>query len=358
MRKICIMLAIGGTLVVAGASHGQSVLTNVWKVDGEADTFFPASGDTARGMALNPFTGNLLIASRSEGAAVRRIDADTGDLLDPDPVLPGDYDQGGLFPVNKVGVADDGVIYVANLALTATGDPNFVIYRHADEATAPTVAYTIDTNDAQAPFTRLGDGFAVHGSGVDTLIAVGAAGSTDAFLFTTTDGETFTFDSAIDVGADSRNIKFDPEGDALWHRVSGGGDTTAYALDGSGAVSGMVFGPVAITTGAFDVAYDGNERFHAGVPGNFGSGNSGQEDHFGDIIALSDPDVVAFRTEFGLEHGADSDGPGSSSDNLNAAGDAVIDLDNGRVYFNYTNNSYSAWEFEITSVGDWTIYTH
>lgn len=354
MRKLTIAFALGTVVALGGSAGAQTVLDNVWKIDGDAGTFFPDSGDTARGMALNPTTGNLLIASREDNL-VHRIDADTGLELDTDGTLPGPYDQGGFFPINKVGVADDGVIYVANLALTATGDPNFVIYRHADETSAPTVAYTVDVADGASPNVRLGDGFAVTGSGVDTTIAVGAASATDAFIFTTADGENFTFDGPLAVGGDTRNIKFDPTGTGLWHRVSGGGDTTGYALDGSGAIAGFVFGPMALTTGSFDIAFDGAERYHAGVPGNFGGGNAGQEDHFGDVILLSEPDVVAFRTEFGLEAGADSNGPGSSNDNLNAAGDAAIDLDNNRIYFLYTNNSYSAWEIPATSVRDWTI---
>lgn len=351
------MTGAAALLLGASALHAQTDLTHLWTVEGGEEAFFPDAGDTARGMALNPVTGNLLVASRAGGNAVRILDPDNGDVIGTLPDQ--DYDAvGATFVINKVGVADDGAIYVGNLGVA---EANFTVYRHADETSAPTVAFEREEGAAVAPEGRWGDGFSVIGAGNDTLIAVGGAFETDVLVLSTTDGENFDVEALVDIGVDTRNIVLDTEAELVWHRESGTGLTTGYQLDGSGAAGDFEIGPTALVTGAFDLAYDPVEDvyWHAGVPGNFGGGNAGQEDHFGDIISSDDPETVALRTEWGLEFGASATEGGSSNDNLNAAGDAVIDFENEVVYFMYPNNTISAWSFaDETSVDSWNLYEH
>ena len=97
---------------------------------------------TERGLAYNPVTGNLVLVSRANVAGVgnniRILSGATGaDLggLDPSGIT------GGTFPVNMCAVADDGSIYVANLAIfnaTTNPTPLFKIYRWNDEVTGAT----------------------------------------------------------------------------------------------------------------------------------------------------------------------------------------------------------------------------
>lgn len=135
-----------------------------WLAPGEGGYGFLGTGNNERGLAYG--NGQLYLVSRAGGVNVRRLNPITGaDLggLDVTGIA------GGTFAANMVAVAGDGVVYVGNLA---TGGGNFKVYRWANDAAAPTVAY--DGNPGGAP--RLGDSFDVLGSGDATWVA--ASGST------------------------------------------------------------------------------------------------------------------------------------------------------------------------------------
>ncbi|BBO33868.1 DUF4623 domain-containing protein [Lacipirellula parvula] len=154
-------------------------------------------GNTERGFAYNPTSGNLLLVSRGTGTdRIRILDGQTG-------VDKGSLDltgiTGGTFAMNMIGVADDGAIYMANLAGNVNDGP-FKIYRWANEAAVPTVAYIGGGAGNPAPplaGTRLGDSFDVIGSGANTRLVAGygstpsIAGSNGFALFDTDDGATF-----------------------------------------------------------------------------------------------------------------------------------------------------------------------
>lgn len=150
-----------------------------------------------RGFAYNPVTGNLILASRSTaGNGIRILNGTTG-------VDVGALNQsigvisGGTFAMNMVGVADDGVVYVANLAAdTATN--NYKIYRWENEAaSAPTVAFQGVGETSPLPGARIGDSFDVIGGGVDTRLVAGygsspsVAGNNGFALFDTEDGVNY-----------------------------------------------------------------------------------------------------------------------------------------------------------------------
>lgn len=135
---------------------------------------------TERGLAYNPVTGNLVLVSRANVAGVgnniRILSGSTGaDLggLDPSGIT------GGTFPINMCAVADDGSIYVANLAVfnsTTNPTPLFKIYRWNDEvtgATTPPLVVFSGTPGAQ----RIGDSFAVTGGTGTAPLQFAAAGS-------------------------------------------------------------------------------------------------------------------------------------------------------------------------------------
>ncbi len=78
---------------------------------------------------------------------------------------------GGTFGVNMVGVGGDGAIYVGNLqTATSRGGAVYKVYKWANESSTPIVAYS---GDAGLPGTRIGDDFAVTGSGSPTRIVSG-----------------------------------------------------------------------------------------------------------------------------------------------------------------------------------------
>lgn len=131
-------------------------------------------GNTERGLAYNPITGNLVLVSRANVTGVsnnvRVIDGMTGaDLFGLDPTGI----AGGTFAVNMVGVADDGAIYVGNLSTAAT--TNFKVYKWDSEALGAVLPPTV-VFDALSGVTRTGDTFAVQG-GLATPAQFAAAGS-------------------------------------------------------------------------------------------------------------------------------------------------------------------------------------
>lgn len=156
------------------------------------------TGDNAqRGLAWNPVSGNLLLASRSPSNVVAVLDAATGAEkhrlrttgADDVPIF-----LGGTFAINLVGVADDGVVYVANLVTDASAAA-FQIYRWDDDSAdaVPTIAsLPADLSIAE----RWGDTLDVRGKGATTQILLGARGISPQegrkfAVLTTTDGYTF-----------------------------------------------------------------------------------------------------------------------------------------------------------------------
>jgi hypothetical protein len=110
---------------------------------------------------------------------------------------------GGTFAMNMIGVADDGAIYMSNLTTDLTASP-YKVYRWANEAAIPTVAYIGGGTGNPAPplaGARLGDSFDVIGSGANTRLVAGygsapaVAGNNGFALFDTDDGLTFTASS-------------------------------------------------------------------------------------------------------------------------------------------------------------------
>lgn len=151
------------------------------------------TGATDRGIAYNPVTNNLYLASRvnvgGDSIHIRVLNSATG--ADTGVELNDTGVSGGTFPINLVATGSDGAIYVANL-VSAAVPPAFTVYRWANEAATPTVAFT-------GSFTgRLGDTFDVIGGGASARIVAGESstagtGTRNSYVaLTTADGVTFT----------------------------------------------------------------------------------------------------------------------------------------------------------------------
>lgn len=174
------------TIVVPAASDRALPL---WALaPGQRD--YLNTGDSQRGLAFDPLRNHLLLVSRANGNNIQVLDANTGaDLHSLD--LGGGLVSGGTYAVNLVGVADDGAVYVGNLT-TSGATSAFRLYRWAndDPDTTPTLAYS--GNPIAATAERWGDTLAVRGAGADTQILIGSRNGTNAVLFTTANGVTFT----------------------------------------------------------------------------------------------------------------------------------------------------------------------
>jgi hypothetical protein len=136
-----------------------------WFAPGEGGYSYLGTGNLERGLAYG--NGELYLVSRQGGVNVRRLSPITGTDLGG---LNVSGISGGTFAANMVGVGADGAVYVGNLTTSATA--NFKVYRWADNTAAPTTVY-----DANPGAPRLGDSFAVFGSGADTRIAASGTGT-------------------------------------------------------------------------------------------------------------------------------------------------------------------------------------
>ena len=169
------------TLLCATAVTAQASMTplpgfgtNGWLAP--ASTPYLTIGNTERGLAYNPQTGNLLLVARQ---AVNGVSNNVRVLNGTSGADLGGLDNtgitGGTFAANMVDVAADGSIYVANLSTSATS--NFKVYKWTSESagltTPPTVAF-----DAVTGLVRTGDSFAVTGGSGSNPVQFAAAGTT------------------------------------------------------------------------------------------------------------------------------------------------------------------------------------
>lgn len=136
-----------------------------WLAPGEGGYSFLGTGNLERGLAFG--NGRLYLVSRNGGMNVRILDRTTGADVGS---LNTSGVTGGTFAANMVGVGGDGAIYVGNLT-TAASSP-FKVYKWSGESAAPTVAYNVNPG-----LPRIGDSFAVRGSGDATVIVASGTGS-------------------------------------------------------------------------------------------------------------------------------------------------------------------------------------
>jgi hypothetical protein len=134
------------------------------------------TGSLERGIAYNPTTGNLLLASRSaSGQSVRILNgltgADVGGLANSGTGTV----TGGTLPMVKVGVGGDGAIYVNNLT-SNVGTSALKVYRWASETAAAPTTFFNSTVAGMAGTPRVGDTMDVTGSGADTRLVFGNQG--------------------------------------------------------------------------------------------------------------------------------------------------------------------------------------
>lgn len=171
----------------------SGVLTPLWKL-APGDRPYLNTDGTQRGIAFSPTTGNVLLVSRTGGNKIYVLDGKTGAelrQLNVDPTVV----SGGTFVVNMIGVANDGVVYAANL-VTDSSTAQFAIYRWENDSAGavPSVVYQDDPSGGSTDATnrRFGDSFDVRGSGPNTQLLAGSRNGKNVAVFTTTDGSNFT----------------------------------------------------------------------------------------------------------------------------------------------------------------------
>lgn len=176
MKKLTCLAVVAATLSLAPQLQAQfsiSALSSFspsadgWLAPGEGGYTYLGTGNNERGLAFG--NGELYLVSRTGGNNIRRLDAVTGADLG---ALNNTGITGGTFTVNKVAVAADGKIYVANLQSAMGAAAPFKVYGWANNAAAPTVAFSGNALTG----ARLGDStLAVTGSGSTTRLVSGFA---------------------------------------------------------------------------------------------------------------------------------------------------------------------------------------
>lgn len=154
--------ALAAALALLGTASAQVTMTplssfgaNGWLAPG-ANPYL-STGNTERGFAYNPVTGNLIVVARQNVNGVSNnpavIDGASGAVVG---VLDNTGMSGGTFIANMADCDVTGAIYVCNLSTSASSP--FKVYKWNDETLGvpPTVAY-----DALSGVSRTGDSFAV-----------------------------------------------------------------------------------------------------------------------------------------------------------------------------------------------------
>ncbi len=324
MKKSVLLLSLLILFSSTAFALVDSTSVPVWKVSADnAAQFFFKNDHMTRSIALNKVTNHLLVATRTAGHRIVVLNAAKGDSLSQ---LDMTGVSGGTYHLNKVGVADDGVIYACNLN-TANG---FKIYRWADEAAVPTLA--ADTTVAGA--TRYGDAFSVMGQGLDTKIFIsGNNAAAKITILGTTDGVKFHVEKVIPKNGKTTDI-YPVDMNNIWVNCPG---IPATQLDGNGEIIGTVPTTV-IGTSAGALAHFGyaGHWYLASSDGNVVP-STGRLVQLGDNLADSRVNVIY-------------KGMGSNV-NTNGVGAVVVQPDSDRVWILTTNNSIAMYPF-----GGYAIY--
>jgi len=185
MKNVVVSLcAAAGLAAVASAAPTLTVNagfgTNGWLAPGSSS--FLTTGNTERGMAYNPATGNLVLVSRAGGNNARILSGSTG--ADQGALnLGSGVISGGTFQVNQIGISDDGQIYVANLTTICNANSTnasktpLKIYRWANESSvidsSPWFNGYLTSGAGAAVSLRVGDSMDVAGSGSTARVVMG-----------------------------------------------------------------------------------------------------------------------------------------------------------------------------------------
>lgn len=200
------------------------------------DQIWMDTGSNQRGLACDPLTGNLILVDTHSGgggsAAVQGsifvLDGTTGtnlwDINNASLVLNTNGINGGAYADAPAGVADDGVVYVAN-QVTASGTGALKVYRwdSVNDTNPPVVAF----NSTLLPSQRYGVSMDVQGAGVSTRIIFGASSQsggsgTNVLILTTADGTNFTATVlATDVTSPNfiEGVAFGAAADTFWAKT-------------------------------------------------------------------------------------------------------------------------------------------
>lgn len=191
-----LVLVLAGSVLLHQAAQAQVILSPLWSIattNGSPYTYINTDG-SQRGLAYNPTTDHIYVVSGAAGSRqVYVLNAFTGAHIGQLDVTG--ISGGGGANLNLIDVAEDGSIYVCNLATSAN---TFRLYRYTNETSAPLLVYLgdpgyTDTNAVVSNSKRFGDNFSVRGSGTNVQVLVNSRGGRVSSLLFPADADLTNF---------------------------------------------------------------------------------------------------------------------------------------------------------------------
>ncbi|MEP6664490.1 MAG: immunoglobulin domain-containing protein, partial [Verrucomicrobiota bacterium] len=200
----------------------------------------------------------------------------------------------GTFKLSKIGVTDDGVIYAANLTTTSPGTP-FVVYRWANETSAPTIAYSGPAGNTP----RWGDSFDLRGAGTNTQMMVAATTAcTNAVILTTTNGSNFVARTvnpspAIATGEFSQGLSFG-SGNTFFVKNNSSIPADQYSFDLNAGTATLLAG-IDLETPIISIGFDLTKNLLAGI---FDDNSTANANHRLKVFNIADFDAPTLMGDF------------------------------------------------------------
>lgn len=319
----------------------SGVLKPLWALN-PGDRPYLTGDNTQRGLAYNPATGNLLLASRSPANAIVVLDAATGvekhqlrtTAADDLPVF-----FGGTLLLNMIAVADDGVVYAGNLVTDGTTD-TFNLYRW-DNDSPDAVPVPLSPVAELALAERWGDTMDARGSGANTQILLGTRGLAPQ------DGRKFAILTTVN-GSDFAGQVFTVEG------VAGSAFGLGIAFGPGNTVFGTANGQPVVKV-AFDLAAGtatlGRTYAAAQIPNSVSFIGYHATSNLLAGVALEVPDNVRLYDLANLDEPVLRDQRLILPEQPNINGTGSIDFGGNKLFALDTNNGLRAYEITAGTPG-------
>ena len=192
--KVLLVLWLGVILAPRTEAQGY-LISQLWFDTNALAGSVIQNGNFNRSLAYSVAANQLFVACRSGSpAGISVLNPANGSII-------GTVNNSATINADQILVGDDGILYGIPLDTSLTGG-NFAIYSWANWNNAPYQCYRPTGSDATSQGLiaglRVGDTAAITGAGTNTLIVCGLYQSsgvpttTNALLFSTTDGVNFT----------------------------------------------------------------------------------------------------------------------------------------------------------------------
>ena len=210
------------TLLTVIEPATSTVVTQLWTLAAGSRPYLDGSTYNTRGLAYDANSGTVLVCDHQNIYVLASTNG--SDLFQLNTLgLPVVGYSAWL--LDQIGVADDGVVYGANLSLDGT---TFAITSWSSVSSGASLnaawGGTAGADPTGGTGDRCGDTMAVRGAGTSTEILIGSYSGTHVVLFTTTDGLNFMANpiaiTNVPAGFSGQGIAFGA-GNTFWTKSPG-----------------------------------------------------------------------------------------------------------------------------------------